>query len=200
MADTKANARLEAFCDGVFAIALTLLIIEIRPPDMGTIASTQGLWLALEHLLPEVFAFVLSFIVILITWLNHHGALERVSGSSGSFVYANGLLLLTVVFIPFPTALLGSSISTAHAAPGVVLYNAVLVVQAVSWILVCGTALDGHLYTSDEAASRLREGRRNGYGACVLYALLAIAAFWFPRTVAALTAAPGCSGSRSAFA
>jgi uncharacterized membrane protein len=173
----------------VFAIALTLLIIEIRPPDMARIASTPDLWRALGHLLPEVFAFVLSFTVILITWLNHHGILDRVHGSSAPFVYANGLLLLTVVVIPFPTALLGISLSTGHAAPGVVLYNGVLVLQAISWILVCGTALRGRLQASDSAAAMLREGRRNGYGAVALYSLLALAAFWFPRAVATITAA-----------
>ena len=87
MVEAHANARLEAFCDGVFAIALTLLIIDIRVPSTDGIGSTAELWRALLHLAPPVFAFVLSFGIILITWVNHHGALGLVSvrfgGASG---------------------------------------------------------------------------------------------------------------------
>lgn len=117
MMETNANARLEAFCDGVFAIALTLLIIDIGLPSMDTIRSTPELWRALLGLGPSVFAFVLSFAIVLITWVNHHGTLKLVSRSSAPFLYANGFLLLTVVFIPFPTSLLGPFLWTDHAAP-----------------------------------------------------------------------------------
>jgi TMEM175 potassium channel family protein len=72
MADTHANARLEAFCDGVFAIALTLLIIDIKVPTSEGIGATRELWHGLWHLGPAIVAFVLSFAIILITWVNHH--------------------------------------------------------------------------------------------------------------------------------
>ena len=67
MTTSNPNARLETFCDGVFAIALTLLIIEIKIPHAINIKSTEQLWHTLQHLLPSIFAFVLSFIIILIT-------------------------------------------------------------------------------------------------------------------------------------
>ena len=102
MEEKNPNVRLETFCDGVFAIALTLLIIDIKIPSTENISTTAELWLALEHLAPSIFAFLLSFIVILITWVNHHAALGLVHKSSPHFIYANGLLLLTVVFVPFP--------------------------------------------------------------------------------------------------
>jgi uncharacterized membrane protein len=181
------NARLEALCDGVFAIAMTLLIIEVKLSGTEHITSSSELWHALGHVAPLVFAFVLSFGVILITWVNHHTMMQTVNRSSLPFTYANGLLLLTVVSLPFPTALLGEFVGTDHAAPAVVLYNGVLVVQAVAWILVCSAALAHGLFTDERAAALLREGRRNGYGAFVLYALLAVAALWFPRAVAAIT-------------
>ena len=72
MEEKNSNARLEAFCDGVFAIALTLLIIDIKIPSTQNIKTTDEFWLALKHLTPSVFAFLLSFITILITWVNHH--------------------------------------------------------------------------------------------------------------------------------
>jgi uncharacterized membrane protein len=112
MAEAHPNSRLEAFCDGVFAIALTLLIIDIKVPASEGIRTTRELWLALRHLAPAIIAFVLSFAIILITWVDHHRFFRLVNKSSGPFVYANGFLLLTVVFMPFPTALVGEYLLT----------------------------------------------------------------------------------------
>lgn len=187
MGEAHANARLEAFCDGVFAIALTLLIIDIRLPSGGSIRTTPEFWRALQQLTPSVFAFLLSFGIILITWVNHHATLKLVRKSSAPFIYANGFLLLTVVFIPFPTALLGEFLSTDHAAPAVVVYDAVLAVQAVGWILVTGTALNSQLVNDARSASTLRANQRKGYFALALYALLAATALWFPIAVAVVT-------------
>jgi TMEM175 potassium channel family protein len=183
------NARLEAFCDGVFAIALTLLVIDISIPATAEIRDTGEFWTALGNILPSIFAFLLSFIVIFITWVNHHAVLRLVARTSPSFIYANGLLLLTVVFVPFPTALLGEYLLTDHSAPAVVLYNAVLALQAVAWILLGGAALHGRLIRDDESSVVMRANTRNGYFAFAIYAVLAIAAFWIPEIIAAVTAA-----------
>ncbi|HEX7798414.1 MAG TPA: TMEM175 family protein [Vicinamibacterales bacterium] len=185
MADAHPNTRLEAFCDGVFAIALTLLIIDIKIPAAEGIGSNRELWLALKRLGPSIFAFVLSFAVILITWMNHHRFFRQVNKSSASFVYANGLLLLSVVFMPFPTAMLGEYLMTDHAAPAVVIYNAVTVVQAIAWILVARSAR--RLTKDEKAAALIRDGNRNGYMAVVVYSLLALLAFWLPLTIAIVT-------------
>ena len=187
MAEANPNSRLEFFCDAVFAIAMTLLIIDVRLPPTERIASTSEFWHALRHLAPSVFAFVLSFGVIFITWVNHHAVLKLVNKSSASFIYANGFLLLTVVFIPFPTALLGEFLLTDHAAPAVVLYDAVLAAQAIAWILLVGTALTNQLTKDEQSTSTTRERRRNGYFALALYSLCAIAALWFPLAIAIVT-------------
>jgi uncharacterized membrane protein len=70
MTETSPNSRLEAFCDGVFAIALTLLIIDIKIPSTAVIHDTTDFWLALKHIAPSICAFLLSFTIILITWVN----------------------------------------------------------------------------------------------------------------------------------
>jgi uncharacterized membrane protein len=189
MADHNANSRLEAFCDGVFAIALTLLIIEIHAPERDSIETTAALWEKLRHLAPSVFAFVLSFCIILITWVNHHATIKLVHRSSASFIYANGFLLLTVVFIPFPTALLGQFIGSDHASPAVVLYNAVLAIQALAWIAVASTACGNGLCRDESAAATLGENGRKGYFAFVFYSVLAVLALWFPNAVAVATTA-----------
>jgi len=183
-----ANARLEAFCDGVFAIALTLLIIDVKLPEPERIDSTSRLWTALQHLASSsVFAFLLSFLIILITWVNHHAALGHLNKTSTAFIYANGFLLLTVVFIPFPTALLGEFLWTDHAAPAVVLYNAVLAIQALAWVLVSRVILAHKLTAESESMATARQAMKNGYFGFAFYSLLSISALWFPVTTAIVT-------------
>jgi uncharacterized membrane protein len=183
------NTRLEAFCDGVFAIAITLLVIDIKIPKSEGIGSTRELWLALGRLWPSIGAFVLSFAIILITWVNHHRFFGLVNKSSGSFVYANGFLLLTVVFMPFPTGLVGEYLLTDHVAPAVVTYNALTTVQALGWILVSGAVLRTRLAKDEKSAELVRDSHRNGYFALAVYSLLTVVAFWFPLAIAIITTA-----------
>jgi len=187
MAEANPHGRLEAFSDAVFAIAITLLVIELAVPEPESVETTTDLWVALVRLGPRVFSFVLSFLVILITWVNHAGFLRLVDKSTHAFVYANGLLLFTVAIIPFPTALLGQYVLTDRAAPAVVIYNAVIALQAVAWILLADAALRGRLTRGETSMATMRANRRNGYFAVGLYSILAVAAFWLPVTIAAVT-------------
>ena len=187
MEEKNPNSRLEAFCDGVFAIALTLLIIDIKLPSSVKIDTTHDLWLALMYLAPSLLSFILSFTVILITWVNHHGYLKLVNKSSASFIYANGFLLLTIVFIPFPTSLLGEYILTNHSAPAVILYDSTLAFQAIAWILITRVALKHQLAKDEKSTLTIRENSKYGYFAFVVYSLCAILAIWFPLTIALIT-------------
>ena len=187
MQETNPNSRLEAFCDGVFAFALTLLVIEIKIPSTAHIESTADFWNALGRIAPSVGTFLLSFGVIFITWVNHHNALKLGNKSSTPFIYANGLLLLSVVFIPFPTALMGEYLLSDHASPAVILYEAVIVLQSIGWIMISQTALNGNLLKSESAIRQARRSRVFGYFALAMYSLLAILAIWFPLIVAIIT-------------
>jgi uncharacterized membrane protein len=187
MSEINPNARLEVFCDGVFAIALTLLIIDIKIPKTAEINSTRELWHALKGILPSILAFVLSFSIILITWVNHHNAFKLASKSSTAFIYANGLLLLSVVFIPFPTSLIGEYILTDHAAPAVILYNLVLILQSLGWALICTAGLAGNLGKSEKANKEVRKNRRYAYYSVVGYSILAVLSVWFPVSVVIFT-------------
>ena len=89
--------------------------------------------------------------------------------------------------MPFPTALVGEYLLTDHAAPAVVIYNSVTAVQAVGWILVSGAALRNRLTKDEKSTVLMRDGRRNGYFAFVVYSLLALIAFWFPLAIAIVT-------------
>jgi len=182
---THGNSRLETFCDGVFAIALTLLIIDVRIPVTTAIATSADLWTAIRHLLPSIFAFALSFGIIFIGWVNHHEFMRLVDKSSHPFLYANGFLLLGVVFVPFPTALLGEHLLTSHAAPAVVLYSAGGALMGVGWALVAWTALRPRPLTRNElAAAKVRRALHNSYFAIAYYSACTIVAVWQPIPVA----------------
>jgi uncharacterized membrane protein len=187
MAETNPNSRLEVFCDGVFAIALTLLIIDIKIPSTVTINNDEDFWLAIRHIVPSILAFVISFIIIFITWVNHHNGAKLVNKSSASFIYTNGFLLLTVVFIPFPTSLVGEYILTDHAAPSIVFYNLLTVLQGFAWLLICKATLKDKLYINEKAAIEVRKNLNKSYFAVAIYVALAIIAFWFPITIAIIT-------------
>ena len=95
--------RLEAFTDGVYAIVITLLILDIRIPDVA--ASALGP--ALVRLLPQVVTYVLSFFVVGMYWFAHHRVAHQVKLINGTFTWLNLLWLLFVSVMPFPTSLLG---------------------------------------------------------------------------------------------
>jgi uncharacterized membrane protein len=187
MSETNPNLRLEFFCDAVFAIALTLLIIDIKIPSTAKINNTGEFWLALKDILPSIYAFLLSFIIILITWVNHHGSLKLVNKSSAAFMFANGFMLLTVVFIPFPTALMGKYLLTDHSSPAVVLYVSTMAIQAIAWIVFTSVILKNKLAKDEESRQKVRKNRTYGYLAFIVYTLLAFTAIWFPLIIAIIT-------------
>jgi uncharacterized membrane protein len=113
------KARLEAFSDGVFAVAITLLVIEIAVP------TGEDLWHQLKEEWPSFAAFFVSFWVIGIIWVNHHGVLDHLKRANRGVLYLNLLLLMTVVFIPFSTALLAEHLkSGADEEVAAVVYSA----------------------------------------------------------------------------
>jgi uncharacterized membrane protein len=100
-----AKARLEAFSDGVFAIAITLLVLNLGVPPFAKLGR-GGLGAALAAGWPQFTAFAVSFAVIGIIWVNHHAMFERVQRADRTLLFLNLLLLASVVFMPYPTALM----------------------------------------------------------------------------------------------
>jgi uncharacterized membrane protein len=97
------KTRLEAFSDGVFAIVITLLILNIRLPDV----KYDELPSALRDVVPSILAYVMSFAIIGLYWISHHQSFQYIAKVDRSFLWMNILLLLFISFIPFPTSLLG---------------------------------------------------------------------------------------------
>jgi uncharacterized membrane protein len=96
------TSRLEAFSDGVFAIAITLLVLEIKVP----VGHGHDLWHALGQQWPSYAGFITSFITIGIIWVNHHGLFDSVQQADRPLLFLNLFLLMSVAFIPFTTALM----------------------------------------------------------------------------------------------
>jgi len=95
--------RLEAFSDGVFAIVITLLILDIKIPSVppGELAG------ALVHILPQILTYILSFFIVGLYWHSHHQVAAQIQNIDESFIWLNLVWLLFVSVLPFPTALLG---------------------------------------------------------------------------------------------
>src|SRR5437588_5430725 len=104
--DEKETDRLEAFSDGVFAVAITLLVLSFQPPTAPDKLIDSALLGFLYNQWPMLFAFVTSFATIGIMWINHHRLFKHIKRTDTGLLLLNLLLLLVIVFIPFPTALL----------------------------------------------------------------------------------------------
>lgn len=113
--EEKETGRLEAFSDGVFAIAITLLIltIPVRPvPAVPAVSSDLLQSTVLPDILaqwPSFLAYALSFVTILIMWINHHALFKLIRRSDHAFMMINGLLLMLITFVNYPTALLAET-------------------------------------------------------------------------------------------
>ena len=184
MTETNPNSRLEAFCDGIFAIAITLLIIEIKVPPISTVHTKAELWAAFAYELPSWLAFLLSFIVLLVTWVGHWHTFKLIGKSSPKFTYANGLLMLSVVLVPFITAAVAEYLQSADselAQPAITLYCAVILLNNISWNLIL------YIYLFSETLVKpnvnIRKARKQAMYSryvFVLYGFTFILSFWFP--------------------
>src|SRR5947207_11336647 len=151
------SSRLEAFSDGVFAIAATLLVLELRvPPDSPDVVA------ALLQLWPAYAAYLVSFLTIGIIWVNHHTLLEHCRQVDRRFLYLNLALLIAVGIVPFPTALVGRYIlSDSAASAALVVYGlgGVLIAIALRGVFAYASH-DARLVGDAAAARRIRaEGR-----------------------------------------
>jgi len=126
--------RIEAFSDGVFAIAITLLIIEIGVPH---VTGEQSLSTALRDLWPSYFAYVLSFVTIGIYWANHHSLFRLFVRTDHLFLMLNVFFLMAIAFLPFPTAVLGEYLDNpSQRDTAVRLYALGLLLPAFGWLCI----------------------------------------------------------------
>jgi uncharacterized membrane protein len=114
--------RIEAFSDGIFSIAITLLVLEIKSPN-ADLVEKHGLALSLIYIWPSYLAYIISFATILVIWAHHHWVFSAIKRSDLKLIYWNGLLLLFVTFVPFPTGLLAEYLLHPEATVATSLYT-----------------------------------------------------------------------------
>jgi uncharacterized membrane protein len=174
----RETARVEAFSDGVFAIAITLLVLEFKVPHLGAEASSADLFAALAKLWPSLIAFLGSFVAILIMWINHHGLFRLIHKTDGPFLFANGFMLLLVTFVPFPTAVLAEYMGHPGERAAAAFYVGTFVVTSITFNLFWHVATTRNLLkrsVPDGLIQRLRGAYRFGL---IVYVAAALLALW----------------------
>ncbi len=133
MKNLFSKSRVEAFSDGIFAIIITLLVLEIKVPHISNYQSSQELMQALFRLLPKFTGWIISFFTIAVIWVNHHKIFKQIKHFNNGIFWLNALLLLWASFIPFPTAVLGDY---PENIVSIVLYGVVMASMALSFTLM----------------------------------------------------------------
>ena len=133
------TARLETFADGVFAIAATLLVLNIEVPELGD----KSLAHELAKLWPAYVGYAVSFLTIGIIWVNHHTVLRQLRGIDRTFLFINVFFLLCIAFIPFPTRLLATYVRTDDGKAAALAYGVTLTITALFFNLMWRYAIGG---------------------------------------------------------
>jgi len=177
----KETGRVEAFSDGVFAIAVTLLVLDLRVPITSPL---------LDGLLAEwpVFvAYVISFAFILIMWVNHHWMFQHIVRIDSTFMMLNGLLLLGITVVPFPTNLVAQYVLTSDQKTATAVYSGWFFLIAIFFNLMWRyAAANGRLLNEHERQSDLAAviTRRYRWGPISYFAAFALAFGWAPASLA----------------
>lgn len=172
--------RMEAFSDGVIAIIITIMVLELRPPHEATLG-------ALRPLAPVFLSYVLSFVYIGIYWSNHHHLLQVVEHVNGGVLWANLHLLFWLSLVPFVTAWMGE---THFAAVPAAVYGVVLLFAAIAYYILTRALLSVHTRDSILATALGRDFKGKislviylvaiplafirSWLACLIYALVAV--------------------------
>lgn len=174
---TPSTNRIEAFSDGVFAIVITLLVLELHTPEIQNKADWAELFYALYALAPKFLGYVLSFFFVAVFWVSHHQFFTTLNFSKRGLLWINNLFLFFVTFIPFPTGVLGAYLNnkTAVIFFGLTFFAASLTFAILRW----------YGWESNETSDRfdeksLRNAMRRSFLLPVLYVVGIGIAFFSP--------------------
>jgi uncharacterized membrane protein len=165
----KETARLEAFSDGVFAIAITLLVLElisILHPQNG-----ESLYNFYLHHWEPFLAFLIGFLTIMVCWINHSHVFDYIKKTNSGLPWVNGFVLLMITFTPFPTAILAEYLGKeSKFALAIFGFNYFMISVASYWI--CAYSYKRHLIDSEDRA--FFHCVKQTYGYSILYTLIAL--------------------------
>jgi TMEM175 potassium channel family protein len=178
--------RVEAFSDGVFAITITLLVFDLRRPMTAPGTLFPQLW----RQWPSYLAFFASFVYVGVIWLNHHSAFTRIRSADRGLHWWNLMVLLTTAILPFPTAILASTMQSPGVEDrrvAVVFYALLAAAMCLSWLaLFQHLHLRPHLQEQDTEPGYFARGRTRAWIGIVAYALAAVIGALYSPTVSLL--------------
>ncbi|MGI8552045.1 MAG: TMEM175 family protein [Dehalococcoidia bacterium] len=178
MEEVTIAGRLEAFSDGVFAVAITLLVLDLKVPRAAELPEGKGLLSALLKQWPAYLAYIISFAFILIMWVNHHEIFRRVKRSDHYLLLLNGLLLMGVCLVPFSTSLLAEYIQKHDQHTAAAIYSGAYVLIAIFFNLLWRYAAhEDRLLDRDEDPRFVRQLSRQYSFGPLLYLVSFILAF-----------------------
>jgi uncharacterized membrane protein len=170
------TSRLEAFSDGVFAIAITILILDIKAPADTThlLRSLLGLW-------PSYLGYVLSFLLIGLLWVNHHVMFEHIVRSDRLLMFTNTVLLLVVAFVPFATSVLAETFRTGSGENiAVALYGVTLTAAGLLFNGIWSHSNRAKLFDDSVTVQGVRRMTKRILFGPAMYALGAILGYFLP--------------------
>lgn len=165
--------RLEIFSDAVFAIIMTLLVLELHVPEVPEHASFAQYAAAMAPLWPKIAGFILTFVTIAIHWVSHHYFFRHITKATIGMVWLNMFFLLWLCFLPFPTAMLGDHPTDQFP---IVLYAANSLLLALTFFAMRKHANHNGLFKEDKETSQYM-GPRRSLPAILLFSLAIVSAF-----------------------
>lgn len=183
------TSRLEAFSDGVFAIAITLLVLEIKVPHFEGPPTSSSLTDALLREWPAYLALVTSFFTVLIMWVHHHIVFRLVQRADVRLLFVNGLLLLFISVVPFPTAVVAEYLGTTAAPTACTLYAGFFVGISICFQLLRQAAFRPSVLVPDASPATVKRLSRSYWFGPPLYLLATLTAPFYPRASLAICTA-----------
>ncbi|WP_442587413.1 TMEM175 family protein [Pedobacter sp. AW31-3R] len=179
----KETGRIEGFSDGVFAIGITLLVLDLHVPELKEGMNGTALWRELSAQWPGYMAFVISFFSIFIVWVSHHKLFKQIYRRNTGLMFANGLILFLVTCVSFPTNLLARFYHSEAQQLSITLYTGLFVLMNLSFNLLWFLASrDRSLLRPDIDDQSILEIRNTYlYGMPTYFAAFALSFFW-PNT------------------
>lgn len=184
----KKTARLEAFSDGIFGVAITLLAIEIGISEYQN-PTNLNLWEKIVEKWPEYFAYFNSFATVLLIWMGHHKIFEKIWKANHWIILLNGLVLLFVVLFPYPTRTVGNFIGTSAQNTAISFYAGFTGLIVLTMFLLNLGILSNKKFiiNPEKNLAWFRNQTKQQLIAISVYAIATILAFYAPTIALILT-------------
>lgn len=183
----KETGRIEGFSDGVFAIAITLLVLDLHAPEINTVKTGAELVNYLKNEWTTYLAFTLSFFSIFIMWVNHHKIFKQIYSRNTAIMFANGMILFLVSVVSYPTALLARFFDGEASNIAVAVYTGIFVLINISYNLLWFIASNNtNLLRPGISHSAIRKIRNNYLYGFPTYLIAFGVSFQFPAVALAI--------------